>query len=81
MDRGVLGSAPALDGNKRKRADAKAAYITSMMQGNPKLLLSESPLFDGLTQHQLPFSVTVIGAPPDVQYQARIVLRFAVFLP
>ncbi|KAG6555592.1 hypothetical protein Mapa_002827 [Marchantia paleacea] len=77
MDRGVLGSAPALDGNKRKRADAKAAYITSMMQGNPKLLLSESPLFDGLTQHQLPFSVTVIGAPPDVQYQARIVLRFA----
>ncbi|KAL3690709.1 hypothetical protein R1sor_004360 [Riccia sorocarpa] len=75
MDRGLLGSAPALDGNKRKRADARAAYVTSMMQGNPKLLLSESPLFDGLTQHQLPFNVTVIGAPPDVQYQARITLR------
>ncbi|KAL2610736.1 hypothetical protein R1flu_029309 [Riccia fluitans] len=77
MDRGVLGSAPVLEGNKRKRADAKAAYVTSMMQGNPKLLLSESPLFDGLTQHQLPFIVTVMGAPPDVQYQARITLRFA----
>ncbi|CAM6094943.1 unnamed protein product [Calypogeia fissa] len=75
MEQGVLGSAPVLDGNKRKRADAKAAYISSMMQGNPKLLLSESPLFEGLTQHQLPFCVSLLGTPPDAQYQARISLR------
>lgn len=78
MEQGLLGSAPILDGNKRKRADAKAAYISSMMQGNPKLLLSESPLFEGLTQHQLPFYVSLLGTPPDVQYQARISLRLPV---
>lgn len=78
MDQGVLGTGP--DGNKRKRADAQAAYISSMMQGNPKLLLSESPLFNGLTQHQLPFVVTLIGASSDIQYQAQIQLQFPVNL-
>ncbi|KAG0582274.1 hypothetical protein KC19_3G048000 [Ceratodon purpureus] len=74
MNRGVLGTGP--DANKRKRPDAQAAYISSMMHGNPKLLLSESPLFEGLTQHQLPFTVYPIKASPDVQYQARIRLAF-----
>lgn len=78
MNRGVLGIGP--DGNKRKRPDAQAAYISSMMHGNPKLLLSESPLFEGLTQHQLPFIVQPIKASPDVQYQARIRLEFPVNL-
>ncbi|KAJ7543734.1 hypothetical protein O6H91_09G050600 [Diphasiastrum complanatum] len=65
-----------LDGNKRKRTttDAQSAYIASMMQGNPKLLLSQSPLFQGYTQQQLPFVSRTIGLPPDVQYEARILL-------
>ena len=78
MNRGVLGTGP--DANKRKRPDAQAAYISSMMHGNPKLLLSESPLFEGLTQHQLPFTVYPVKASPDVQYQARIRLTFPVHL-
>lgn len=78
MNRGVLGTGP--DANKRKRPDTQAAYISSMMHGNPKLLLSESPLFEGLTQHQLPFTVYPIKASPDVQYQARIRLAFPVHL-
>lgn len=78
MNRGVLGSGP--DGNKRKRSDAQAAYINSMIQGNPKLLLAESPLFEGLTQHQLPFTSTLLGTSPDTQYRAEIRLLFPVYL-
>lgn len=78
MNRGVLGTGP--DGNNRKRSDTQAAYISSMMHGNPKLLLAESPLFKGLTQHQLPFTVHPIKASSCVQYQARIRLAFPVNL-
>lgn len=78
MNRGVLGSGP--DGNKRKRSDAQVAYINSMIQGNPKLLLAESPLFEGLTQHQLPFNTTFLGTSLDTQYRAEIQLLFPVYL-
>lgn len=77
MEKGLLGARPtpssAPDNNKRKR-DVKGQYIASMMQGNPKMLLAESPLFEGLTQHQLPFSVTITASVSNPIYQACIKL-------
>eukprot|EP01018_Ginkgo_biloba_P032353 Gb_17113 [translate_table: standard] len=83
MKKGLLGAAPfpvqeqnGLDGNKRKRADGQAQhkYIDSMIQGNPKMLLAEYSLFNGLTQHQLPFIVEPVTIGKENQYQARIKL-------
>lgn len=71
MDKGLLGARPNLDCNKRKR-DAESQYIASMIQGNPKMLLADSPLFQGLTQHHLPFSLTPCGSASDPQFQACI---------
>ncbi|KAI5084872.1 hypothetical protein GOP47_0001041 [Adiantum capillus-veneris] len=73
MERGLLGSGPAADNNKRKR-DAKSQYITSMMQGNPKMLLAASPIFRGILQQQLPFSVASSPSFADPLYEARIKL-------
>ncbi|MCO5604204.1 hypothetical protein L7F22_058366 [Adiantum nelumboides] len=73
MERGLLGAGPAVDNNKRKR-DAKAQYIASMMQGNPKMLLAASPVFRGIPQQQLPFSVATSPSLADPVYQARIKL-------
>eukprot|EP00250_Pteridium_aquilinum_P016365 c23068_g1_i2 orf=55-3354(+) len=70
MERGLLGAGPAFD-NKRKR-DVKGQYIASMMQGNPKMLLADSPIFHGITQQQLPFTTAITPSLSDPHYQASI---------
>ncbi|KAH7388402.1 hypothetical protein KP509_16G074200 [Ceratopteris richardii] len=73
MERGLLGAAPTVDNNKRKRG-VKGQYIASMMQGNPKMLLAASPIFKGITQQQLPFSVASNPLDSENAYQASIKL-------
>lgn len=68
---GLLGAGPAVEKNKRKR-DVKGQYIASMMQGNPKMLLADSPLFRGTPQQHLPFSVSITASLSDPLYQACI---------
>ena len=69
---------PSLHDNNKRKRDAKSQYITSMIQANPKILLAASPIFQGLTQQQLPFSVAVTGSLTEVYYEASIKLPLPV---